>query len=104
MVAARPDKNYRLISYSYYTKDTSKGDSTSFTHLDINVGKLVESGRSINIIQSSLSLDDKDENGCMILVPGFHQWIAEWCCALLPHVQLLWHRSADLSYEDREAY
>ena len=73
MVAAQLDKNYRLISYPYYTKDTSKGDSTSFTHLDINVGKLVESGRGINIIQSSLSLDNENEDGYIILVPGFHR-------------------------------
>ncbi len=78
MAAARPDKNYRLISYPYYTKDTSKGDSTGFTHLDINVGRLVKSGRGINVIQSSLSLDDEDEDGCTMLVPGFHRWIAEW--------------------------
>ena len=73
ITAARPDKNYHLISYLYYTKDTLKGDSTGFTHLDINVGRLVKSGRSINIIQSSLRLDNENEDGYIILVPGFHR-------------------------------
>ena len=61
----------------------SKGDSTGFTHLDINVGRLVKSGRGINVIQSLLSLDDEDEDGCTMLVPGFHRWIAEWWACMV---------------------
>jgi hypothetical protein len=78
MAAARPDKNWRMISYPYYTKDTTAGESTGFAHLDINVEKFVESGRGGNIIQGSMSLDDEDECGCTILVLGFHQQIQAW--------------------------
>lgn len=78
MAAARPDQNWRLISYPYYTKDTIIGESTGFKHLNLNVPALLESGRGANIIQTTLSLDDEDEDGCTILVPGFHRHIREW--------------------------
>ncbi|KAI9766266.1 MAG: hypothetical protein M1840_006680 [Geoglossum simile] len=78
MVAAWPDRNWRIISYPYYTKDTTIGKSTGFVHLDINVEKFVDSGYGGNIIQGSVSLDDEDENGCTILVPRFHTQIRTW--------------------------
>lgn len=78
MAAARPDRNWRLISYPYYTKDTVVGESTGFKHLDLNVPALLETGRGANIIQTTLSLDDEDEDGCTILVPGFHRCIRQW--------------------------
>lgn len=78
MAAARPDQNWRLISYSYYTKDTAVGESTGFKHLDLNVPALLHSSRGANIIQTTLSLDDEDPDSCNILVPGFHRHIREW--------------------------
>ena len=33
-VAARPDRNWKLISVPYYTKDVQVGESTGFLHLD----------------------------------------------------------------------
>lgn len=61
-----------MISYSYYIKDTTVGESTEFAHLDINIEKFVESEYKGNVIQESVSLDDENENGCMILVLEFH--------------------------------
>lgn len=78
IAAARPDQNWRLISYPYYTKDTALGESTGFKHLDLNVPALLNNGRGANIIQTSLSLDHEDPDGCTILVPGFHRHIREW--------------------------
>ena len=78
MAAARPDQQWRLISYPYYTKDTSEGESTGFAHLDINVEKFIATGRGANIIQGSLSLDDEGADGCTLLVPGFHRHVASW--------------------------
>jgi hypothetical protein len=78
MAAARPDKNWRLISYPYYTKDTTVGDRTGFRHLDINVEELVEKGRGCNMVQGLVSLDNEDDDGCTVLVPGFHRHIGVW--------------------------
>lgn len=70
--------NSRLISYPYYTKDTTAGENPGFKHLDLNVPRLLSESRSINIVQSSVSADDEAEDGCTILVPGFHRNIREW--------------------------
>ncbi|RPA88655.1 hypothetical protein L873DRAFT_1725222 [Choiromyces venosus 120613-1] len=77
-VAAQPDLNWRLVSYPYYTKDTSAGENTGFKHLDLNVPELLAEGRGENIIQSSVSIDDEYEDGCTIVVPGFQRNICEW--------------------------
>ena len=77
-VACRPDMNYRLISYPYYTKDTSPGENTGFKHLDLNVPRLLSEGRGINIVQCSVSVDNEESDGCTIVVPGFHRHIRQW--------------------------
>ncbi|KAI9763395.1 MAG: hypothetical protein M1839_006454 [Geoglossum umbratile] len=78
IAAARPDKKTWLICYPYYVKYQVEGESTDFAHLDINVDKFVKTGKGKNIIQGSLSLDDENEHGCTLLVPGFHRHIHEW--------------------------
>ena len=77
-VAARPDGNWRLVSYPYYTKYTVSGDSTGFKHIDINIQKLLESGRGGNMVQTAVSMGDEFEDGCTLVVPGFHRHIGEW--------------------------
>ena len=74
----RPDGNVRLISYPYYAKYATDGDSTYFRHIDMNVKDYLESGRGGNIIQGSVSLDDESVNGCTEIVPGFQRHIGEW--------------------------
>lgn len=76
--AARPDSNYWLISYPYYVKDTSKGENTGFAHFDINVDEFVKSGRGLNLVQGSVSVDDETEDNCTLLVLGFHHSIHDW--------------------------
>ena len=67
-----------MICYPYYVKYQVEGESTGFAHLDINVDKFVKTGRGKNIIQGFLSLDNKNEHSCTLLVPGFHHHIHEW--------------------------
>ena len=76
--AARADRNWRLISYPYVAKDVRGGESTAFLHLDLNVGQLVKSGKGKNAITSSVSLDEEGNEGCTVVVPGFHRHIDEW--------------------------
>jgi len=76
--AARPDTNYWLISYPYYVKDTSASENTGFAHFDINVDEFVKSGRGLNLVQGSVSVDDEMEDNCTLLVLGFHHSIHEW--------------------------
>ena len=53
-MSPRPDKNWRLISYPYYTKYTIDGEYTGFSHLDLNIKDFVESGKGANIVQGGL--------------------------------------------------
>jgi len=77
-VTARADGNWRLVSFSYYTKYAMSGDSTGFKHIDINIGELLKSGRGGSTVQTAISLDDEFSDGCTIVVPGFHHHIGEW--------------------------
>jgi hypothetical protein len=78
-VAARPDKNFRLISVPYYTKDVQKGESTGFLHLDCNVDHFYHQGEiPVPLVQGSMSLDDEEEDGCTLVVKGMHKHLYEW--------------------------
>ncbi|KAH0542465.1 hypothetical protein FGG08_003136 [Glutinoglossum americanum] len=76
--AARPDKNWRLISYPYITKDTDPGENTGFLHLDLNTAQYVKDGSGGNLLSSSIALDDEQADGCTVGVPGFHRHIHDW--------------------------
>jgi hypothetical protein len=43
--ALRPDGAWRLVSYPYYAKYALFGDDTFFRHIDVNIPRLLESGR-----------------------------------------------------------
>ena len=57
--ALRPDKQWRLVTYLYYTKYVVKGDWTKFKHIDVNVPSLLKVGRGEFHIQGSLSIDNE---------------------------------------------
>ncbi|KAF8249182.1 hypothetical protein K440DRAFT_660435 [Wilcoxina mikolae CBS 423.85] len=78
VAASRPDKNWRLISYPYYTKYTSDGENTGFSHLDLNIKNFVESGKGANIVQGGLALTNETIKNCTTLVLGFHKHAHEW--------------------------
>jgi hypothetical protein len=78
-VAARPNHQWRLISYPYVAKGTEAGESTGFMHLDINLDKYFSDDRiGFDQLTSSLSLDDEDEDNCTLLVSGFMHYAEEW--------------------------
>jgi len=78
MVAARPDRNWKLISYPYYTKDTELEESTGFTHLDLNLRNFVETGKGSNVVQGALALTDETDENCTVLVHRFQNHIQQW--------------------------
>jgi hypothetical protein len=79
MWSLQPDKLWRLISYSYITKDTDDGgETTGFLHLDLDLEAYLTDGRGGSRLASSLSLDDEEVDGCTILVKGFHRHILQW--------------------------
>ena len=87
--AARPDKQWRLISFPYYTKDTDLGESLGFKHLDINIMKYTTGNVNQNaLISSSVAFDDEHEDNCTTVVLGFHQHIREWANRLLERKDL----------------
>jgi hypothetical protein len=79
VVATRPDRQWRLMSYPYLAKETRPSESTGFLHLDINVETYLETGQGGNLISSGMALDDEDDRGCTVVVPGFHHHIRDWC-------------------------
>ena len=70
--ALRPNKHWRLASYPYYAKYNKPGDSTYFRHIDINIPQALESGKGVNQIQGTLSLDDEDESQATVILAGTH--------------------------------
>ena len=78
MVAARPDNRWRLTSYPYTAKYSLPGTRTGFLHLDLNLQDYFKTGRGGNMLTSSVSLDDEDDDNCTLVVPGFHRHIQEW--------------------------
>jgi hypothetical protein len=76
--ALRPDKQWRLVSYPYYTKHAEAGDNTYFRHIDLNIPDLLAKSRGASMIQGSVSLDDEGDNNCTIILPGMHQKLGLW--------------------------
>jgi hypothetical protein len=82
--AARPDLGWRLISYSYTTKDTdSEGEATGFLHMDLNLSAFIDDGTGGSRLISNLSIDDEDSEGCTMVVKGLRRHLGHW------HTQLL---------------
>ena len=77
-VAARPDKNWRLISFPYYTRDADADNSREFKQLNVNIPRFLKSGRGANMVQTAISLDDEVAEGCTMVMPGFHKHVREW--------------------------
>ena len=50
-----------------------QGDVTHFCYVDINISDYIASGKGGNIIQGSMSLNNKIPDGCTEIIPGFHQ-------------------------------
>ena len=71
-VALRPDHNYCLISYPYYTKYVKFGDSIFFWHIDLNLTDLITNNCGGNQIQGMMSLDDEQKDQCIQILSGMH--------------------------------
>jgi hypothetical protein len=77
-ILLRPDHEHRLVSMPYYTKYAYGGDKTSFRHIDVNIRKLAEGDAGSNMIQGTLSFDDKSKDDYTELLIGMHKHIPEW--------------------------
>ena len=76
--AARPDKHWRLIAYPYNAKSAAPGQKTGFLHLDLDIRRHQNEGLGCNMVQSSVSLTDENDEGCTQVVRGFHKHFQEW--------------------------
>jgi hypothetical protein len=77
-ILTRPDSQWRLISYPYYAKYSRPGEPTKFRHIDINPAMALASGRGMNTIQGSLSLDEEVAGNCTEIIPTIHRRLGEW--------------------------
>jgi hypothetical protein len=75
--ALRPDKTWRLVTYPYYAKFAQPGDNTYFRHLDLNIPTLLSQDKEYNIIQGSVSLNNKSKKSCTVIVPGIQNKLGE---------------------------
>ena len=73
--ALRPNSQQQLILYPYYIKFAVKGDSIAFCHININIPSLLESGYSADIIQGSVSLDNKTKDNYMVILPSIYYYL-----------------------------
>ena len=71
--ALRPNKYQRLVSYPYYAKYNVKGDSTYFRYININIPNLLAIGRGENIIQGSVSIDNKGEEDYTVILARIYK-------------------------------
>ena len=76
--ALRPDSQWRLVTYPYYTKYAVPGDNTYFRHIDVNVPALLDDDRGACMIQGSVSMDDEDDDNATVIIPGMQYKIREW--------------------------
>jgi hypothetical protein len=65
--AARPDKQWRLISYPYNAKSAAPGQKTGFLHMDLDLKRYQSEGLGRNMVQSSVSLTDENDKGCTVV-------------------------------------
>ena len=77
-VAARPDRNWRLVSFPYFTKYGKAGDGTACDDTEIDVEQLCKWGRGASTVRTAVSMDDEFADGCSTVVPGFQRQIREW--------------------------
>ncbi|KAH0536764.1 hypothetical protein FGG08_006402 [Glutinoglossum americanum] len=77
--AARPGREWRLVSYPYITKDTgSGGEATGLLYMDLNLNTYLAYGSGGNRLTSSLSIDDEDPDGCTVVVKRLHRHLGDW--------------------------
>ena len=74
-VVARRDKRWKLISFPYYTK---YANPTGFKHIDLNIPRLLSSGKGESLVQTAVSMNDECKDRCTIIVSEFHKHIKEW--------------------------
>jgi hypothetical protein len=67
-----------LISYPYYTKYTKAKDSTYFRHIDLNILEAAYTRQGVELIQESVSFDNKDKDNCTEMLRGFYNYIEEY--------------------------
>ena len=100
-VAAREDKRWMLISFPYYTK---YANPTGFKHIDLNIPRLLSSGKGKSLVQTAVSMDDECDDGCTIIVPKFHKHIKEWWSKVVAREKATngFQHSVESIYEDQD--
>jgi hypothetical protein len=48
------------------------GETTTFTHIDINIDRFIKYGYDTNQLISSISLDYETPDNYIQIIPGFH--------------------------------
>lgn len=77
MVVARLEKNWKQISFLYYTKVVVLSKKTLFQHIYIKVPELLASDPDHELIQTAFSLDADDQRGFTLVVLVCHRNISE---------------------------
>ncbi|KAF8450059.1 hypothetical protein BDZ91DRAFT_802861 [Kalaharituber pfeilii] len=70
---------YSLVwQYPIILRMPERMESTGFHHFNLNVQNYLSKSCGRNAVQGSVSLGHEDEEGCTVLVKGFHRRLQEW--------------------------
>lgn len=78
MVVSCPDKNWKLVSSLYYTNKMSLSNKTRFKQIDLKVLEPLASSHCQRLIQTTVSLNDGEKKGRMLVFIDVHRNIVEW--------------------------
>lgn len=77
-VLLRPDHQWRLVSFPFYTKSAYPEEATGFRRLDFDVTDLIGKKRCVNQIRGSVAMLDEDDDNCTEVLGGMDSCLAQW--------------------------
>ena len=72
------DYHWQLIFYLYYTKYAALDDKTYFWHIDVNISSLLTNNCGGNMIQRSVSLNEKNDSNCTEILLRMQCHLSAW--------------------------
>ena len=81
---------------------------TDFKHIDLNIPQLLLMGKGESLVQTAVSINDECNDGCTLIVSGFHNYIEEWWSKVVSRKKAIngYQHSVQYIYEseDEEMY
>ena len=72
------DCHWQLMFYLYHTKYAASDDKTYFWHIDVNISSLLINNCGNNMIQKSVSLNEKNDSNCTEILLEMQCHLSAW--------------------------